>query len=181
MIMSTQVQACATKPLNTVSTPPTNDPGPRTRRLDHEQLGELEDFLVGLDQETRCRRFGYSQTDEALRIYARKAITLATCVIGVEVAGELRGVLELYAGGPASWAEVALVVEKSWRQRGLGWAMLSEAGRSADTAGMQTLRLIFSRDNWPMRKLASKAQARIDLDLDEICADIAPSALPRAA
>ena len=122
-----------------------------------------------------------SQTDEALRVYARKAIALATCVIGVEVAGELRGVLELYAGGPASWAEVALVVEKSWRQRGLGWAMLSEAGRSADTAGTQTLRLIFSRHNWPMRKLASKAQARIDLDLDEICADIPASALPSAA
>jgi len=35
------------------------------------------------------------------------------------------------------------------------------------------LRMLFSRCNWPMRNLASNAQARLDLVSDEVLADIA--------
>lgn len=35
------------------------------------------------------------------------------------------------------------------------------------------MRMMFSRSNWPMRKLASKAHARFDMDFDEILADVA--------
>jgi hypothetical protein len=32
--------------------------------------------------------------------------------------------------------------------------------------------MIFSTDNWPMRKLARKAHARLDLAFDQVVADI---------
>jgi hypothetical protein len=35
-----------------------------------------------------------------------------------------------------------------------------------------TLRMIFSRHNWPTRKLASKARGKLDIILDEISVDI---------
>ncbi len=38
--------------------------------------------------------------------------------------------------------------------------------------------MIFSRNNWPMRKLASRADARFDLVLDEIVADVAVGRSP---
>jgi hypothetical protein len=36
-----------------------------------------------------------------------------------------------------------------------------------------TLRLTFSRHNWPMRRLVASADARLDVADDEICAEIA--------
>ena len=40
--------------------------------------------------------------------------------------------------------------------------------------------MVFSRNNWPMRQLAHKVGARLDLDLDEISADVsvAPARYP---
>jgi hypothetical protein len=35
-----------------------------------------------------------------------------------------------------------------------------------------TLRMIFSRHNWPMRKLASKARGKLDIIFDEISVDV---------
>jgi hypothetical protein len=34
------------------------------------------------------------------------------------------------------------------------------------------IRMVFSRSNWPMRRLAGTANARLDLTLDEISAEI---------
>jgi len=39
-------------------------------------------------------------------------------------------------------------------------------------SGVKTLRMLISRNNRAMRQLAEKVGARLDLDLDEICADI---------
>jgi hypothetical protein len=38
--------------------------------------------------------------------------------------------------------------------------------------------MIFSRNDWPMRKLASKANARFDIVLDRMSADISLVAIP---
>ena len=92
-------------------------------------------------------------------------------MIGAYVDESLRGALEVYSCAPLGAPEVALVVDQNWRRRGLGWALL----RTAAGSETQGIRLIFTRDNWPMRQLASKANARFDLVLDEICAEVMPA------
>lgn len=143
----------------------------RIRQLDHSNAVALTDLLLRLDRESRCRRYGWAASDAALAAHAARALATAY-VIGVTVDDVLRGVLELYADGPGAPAEAAIVVEQGWRRRGLGWALVQAArARRGNQSG---LRFIFTRDNWPMRQLASKASARFDLLLDEICADVAP-------
>ena len=154
------------------------DLGARIDQLNMDHLDEVEDFFLRLDRETRCRRFGHAAADHALRSHSAKAMADAAHVLGVYAGGDLRGVLEVYSCAPHSFAEVALVVEKDWRRRGLGWLLLCAAIRVADNLHVKTLRLVFTRDNWPMRRLTNKANARFDLVLDEICADIAPRAHP---
>jgi GNAT superfamily N-acetyltransferase len=146
---------------------------PRTGRLGREQASELQDFLLRLDRESRCRRFGHAASDEVVAAHAVTALDDAACVIGVFVDEILRGALEIYPWGPDGPPEAALVVDQDWRRRGLGWALL----RAAVASETQGIRLIFTRDNWPMRQLAGKANARFDLVLDEICAEVTPARL----
>src|ERR687883_681015 len=77
----------------------------------------------------------------------------AACIIGIAADGRLRGVLELYSCAPQAHCEAALVVEPAWRRRGLGTALLRAAMRHAGEGALGPIRLIFTRDNWPMRKL----------------------------
>jgi ribosomal protein S18 acetylase RimI-like enzyme len=151
--------------------------GPQVTLIDDGQLDVLQEFLLRLDRESRCRRFGHAASDDALTAHAQTALSEATCVIGVAVDGTLRGILEIYSCAPRPFCEAALVVEPAWRRRGLGFAMLRAAARFSCARGAGGIRLIFTRDNWPMRKLADKAHARFDLVLDEICAEIAPARL----
>jgi GNAT superfamily N-acetyltransferase len=48
-------------------------------------------------------------------------------------------------------AEVAFAVDADWRRLGLGSALLEAATRWAEHAGVVTLRMVISRNNWPMR------------------------------
>jgi len=93
--------------------------------------------------------------------------------IGIYSHNSLRGVLELREERGRCVAEAALVVEEQWRGRGFGWALLQAAAERAGEANASKLRLIFSRQNWPMRQLARKANAKLDLVWDELRADIA--------
>jgi GNAT superfamily N-acetyltransferase len=145
----------------------------RTERLGREHAAELQEFFLRLDRGSRCRRFGHAASDEVVAAHAMTALEDATCVIGVCVDELLRGALEIYSCAPNGPPEVALVVDQDWRRRGLGWALL-RAAVASETGG---IRLIFTRDNWPMRQLAGKANARFDLVLDEICAEITPARL----
>ena len=69
--------------------------------------------------------------------------------------------------------KVSLRRDANWRRRGIGSALLESGTRWAEQASVATLRMVGSRNNWPMRQLAHKVGARLDFDLDEIFADIA--------
>jgi GNAT superfamily N-acetyltransferase len=152
-------------------------PLPNVRALNRDHLDELQAFLLRLDRDSRVRRFGHAANDECLVAHVNKSLNEAACVFGVFIDGNLRGVLELYSSAPLPYSEVALVVEKDWRRQGFGWSLLRAAMHWAYDARERALRLIFTRDNWPMRQLTNKANARLDLVFDEICADIAPTPL----
>lgn len=154
---------------------------PQLALIDEDQLDVLQDFLLRLDRDSRWRCFGHAASDDTLVVHARTALDEASGVIGVTIDGTLRGILEIYSCAPRPFCEAALVVEPQWRRRGLGFALLRAAARFSCERGAGGIRLIFTRDNWPMRKLADKAQARFDLVLDELCAEIAPARLGAAA
>jgi GNAT superfamily N-acetyltransferase len=146
---------------------------PDIRRLERQDEAELRRILLGLDAAARCKRFGQAAGNAYMAEYAKNALTSATWIAGAFVDQNLRGVVEVYDGGPGRCAEAAFVVEQEWRRRGLGWALLRSALQMAAEAGTQSLRMIFSQHNWPMQKLAAKARGRFDMALDEIVVDVA--------
>ena len=59
------------------------------------------------------------------------------------------------------------VVESCLRRRGIATALLRASVHWASTAGLSTLRMVYSRSNWLFRKLACKGFVHLDLALDE--------------
>src|SRR3954470_2170252 len=113
----------------------------QTRLLSREHLGELQDFFVRLDRDSRCRRFGHAASDECVVARAGTALEDAACLIGVFVDDSLRGVLEIYCCDPHRYWEAALVVSRDWRRRGLGWTLLRAAAIWASAARRDSIRL----------------------------------------
>jgi GNAT superfamily N-acetyltransferase len=134
---------------------------------------ELRRLFLSLEPSARTCRFGLAASDAYLAKYAKTALDKATWILGAFPDDQLRGVVEIHGDGPQAFAEAAFVVEPQWRRQGLGWALLRAAIEVAAGAQTSSLRMIFSRHNWPMRKLASKAGGRLDVVLDELSVDVA--------
>ena len=133
-----------------------------TRELDPTNEAELRWLAARLDPLSR-HLLNYSRSNGPQH---------SNRMIGVYVGCTLAGVLAFYESKRLDQINVALAVDTPWRRRGLGWALLVAAMRRAAGANQSYLRLIFSRHNWAMRELVRKADARLDLLMDEICADI---------
>jgi GNAT superfamily N-acetyltransferase len=140
-------------------------------RLGSEHEALLFALLRGLDKSARINRFGHPASDARVQGYAKEAIAGAAYMAGAFDAGRLIGVVEVFATCDGV-AEVAFAIDADWRRQGLGSALLEAATCWAELAGIATLRMFISRNNWPMRQLAHKAGARFDFELDEIRADV---------
>jgi GNAT superfamily N-acetyltransferase len=149
--------------------PPVSATGPYILRLDSEHEAQLSALLCGLDKSARTCRFGHPASDARVQDYAKKAVTGAAYMAGAFDAGRLIGVVEVFTARNGV-AEIAFAIDADWRRQGLGSALLEAAKRWAEQAGVAILRMVISRNNWPMRQLAHKAGARFDLD--EIFADV---------
>jgi GNAT superfamily N-acetyltransferase len=145
---------------------------PDIRRLAPQHEGELCRVLFCLEPSARCSRFGQAVSNTYLANHAKRALANADSITGAFIGERLRGFAEVYNGRPHGFAEAAFVVEQAWRRRGLGWALLRAAMQVAADPQTNTLRMIFSRHNWPMRKLASKARGKLDIIFDEISVDV---------
>ena len=150
---------------------------PYIMRLDSEHEAQLSALLCDLDKSSRINRFGHPASDARVQGYAKEAVARAAYMAGAFDAGRLIGVVEMFATCDGI-AEIAFAIDGDWRRQGLGSALLEAATCWAELAGIATLRMFISRNNWPMRQLAHKAGARLDFDLDEILADIS---VPTAA
>jgi GNAT superfamily N-acetyltransferase len=148
------------------------------RTLTAGDLPDIQRMLAGLDQPSRCLRFGWASNDASLDAHARSAVATANRILGVVVDRQLRGIVEIYRA-PSGSAKVVIVVDQRWRRRGLGWTLLKATMDWADATDIDTLRLTFSRHNWPMRRLTAKACARLDIGLDEMSAEIATRRMRR--
>jgi GNAT superfamily N-acetyltransferase len=141
--------------------------------LNKDHAAALRRLFWSLDRVGRCRRFGAAVSDAGIAAYAEHALATAHWTAGAFVGGELRGVVELHASENPALAEAAFVVEAGWRRRGLAGALLTCARTFALDASYEAIRMIFSRHDWPMRALASKVGAKLDLLFDEIVAEVA--------
>ena len=103
---------------------------------------------------------------------ASTALKTASWSAGAFVNQRLRGLVEGRESRDPRLVEVSLVVEPAWRGRGLGQALLEAAICWGKASGRSTLRMIFSRHDWSMRTLASKANAQLDMVLDTMSADV---------
>ena len=147
------------------------DPPHVIRVLDARDAAAIERLLGGLDFAARCARYGWIGSDAAL-VRPVEGIVGTRHTIGLLVAHELVGCVEIYRENPFC-AEAALVVDPRWRRLGFGRALLDAAVSWAVWNAVATIRLTFARHNWPMRRLVAGADARLDIALDEICAEIA--------
>lgn len=135
-------------------------------RLEPLHISAIRRFLIGLDPETRWHRFGEPMSDAALELYSTRTLRNACLVLGVFCNQQLRGVLELYRRDIAGRIALWLVVERDSRRLGMGWRLLDASIQHGPLIDARSYDLSFSRDNWPMRRLAHKAKARLDLALD---------------
>jgi GNAT superfamily N-acetyltransferase len=146
---------------------------PHITRIWAEHECQLVELLCGLDRSSCINRFGHPASEACVEAYAKGAIASAAYIAGVFTQGRIIGVVEVFDAGRDGVAEVAFAVAADWRRQGLGSDLLVAARRWAEQYGIKTLRMVISRNNWPMRQFAHKAGARLDFDLDEIFADIA--------
>jgi len=93
-------------------------------------------------------------------------------IAGGFIGDRLHGFLEIHSlDDPHLW-RASVLIEPDWRGLGLGTGLLQAAIAFAKASGRTTLRLAFQRHDWRMRKLVSKADARLDIVLGDLSADI---------
>jgi GNAT superfamily N-acetyltransferase len=146
--------------------------GLRIQSLDFSHSTHFQRILSGLDQSSLRHRVGPLTRDDCLNEHANCALATAPRIFGVFVGESLQGVLELYDGEAPGHVDVIFVVERPWRNKGLDWALLGAAMEWVRQSETRSIRMIFSRDNWPMRALAHRANAQLSLAFDEISACI---------
>jgi GNAT superfamily N-acetyltransferase len=144
----------------------------RIQSLDSSHCTHLQRILSGPDQSSLLHRVGPSTRDDCLNEHANQVLATARRIFGAFVGESLQGILELYDGEAPGHVEVKLVVDPRWRNNGLGWALLSAAMQWMRQLEGHTIRMSFSRNNWPMRALAHRANAQLSLAFDEISACI---------
>jgi RimJ/RimL family protein N-acetyltransferase len=151
--------------------PATRDPQPRIVTLTASDLPLVARFLVETDVHTRTSRFGSAASDANLVAHANDTLKQARLLLGLLFDGKLRGLLEVHDCSQRRM-EVALIVATAFRRRGFATALLREAIACADLIDARIYQLIFAPENWPMRRIAQKSNARLDLVFGEYCAEI---------
>lgn len=144
--------------------------GDTISRLGRRDEAAIVGLLLRLDQRSRVSRFGSVTSNAALVAHASRAMANAAWIGGAFMDGRLCAIAEVYevdSSAPRS-AEAAFVVEPRCRRRGIATALLRASVHWANASGISTLRLIFSRSDWPMRKLAAKAVTRFEPIFDEM-------------
>ena len=135
---------------------------------------DLVSLLLRLDQPSRVERFGAVTSNAALAAHARRALAGADLISAVATETGLCAVAETYKLGSRApcVAEAAFVVDPRWRRRGIATALLRACLAWAHGSGIKTVRMVFSRSNLAMRKLAAKSTASLSILDEEISADI---------
>lgn len=116
--------------------------------------------LTRLDGPARALRFSAGVDDSFVLSHCLSRVLTSSCLIGGYVDGVLRGATEIDVDADQSEGEPALSVEKPYRRKGLGGAMLRLAIAQARDVGIGALRFDVARDNTAMIKLVEASGAQ---------------------
>jgi len=136
----------------------------RIRRLLPWETRRLRAHLLRLDPEARRARFGGQVKDRAIVRFVTELDRKQCVSIGYFERGALRGSIQLVRH-PQQWfegAELSLAVERDWRGRGIGGAMLARAVAEARRRGIRSLYLSSMRDNDAVLALARRLGAEVE-------------------
>lgn len=165
------------------------------RELYEAERADLLALLLGLDETDRYRRFGRGMADTAVADYVDRIDWQDGLVLGAfDAHARLVGVLEL-GDLPNGSCEIAVVVARSLRGRGVGKALMDRALLKAKVRGRERVMLLCQVDNEPMRRLARSAglaatrgdgeiEGRLELPgaaLSDLTEDLARDAIGNAA
>jgi len=153
--------------------PAMRDEGTTLRALGPADEIAFRNLLLGLDEASRISRFSFHVGDDAIVRHARHAMREAVFIAGVLEDGELCGAVELYESGEPDEVEAAFAVARRWRRQGIGTALLYAALEWAKRSNCTKLQMAFTRGNWPMRRLAGKAEPSLHLGLEKMTASVA--------
>ena len=129
--------------------------------------------LKRLDESGRRLRFGSPVNDGFIDAYAKRQCAGNGEIVGLFVAGTLRGVAELCLDpcDPAS-AEGAFSLERAFRGRGLGTQLFEALLVAARRRGIVSLTLQCLRENVAMQRIARRFAAELTFDQSEVTARI---------
>jgi GNAT superfamily N-acetyltransferase len=123
------------------------------------------------------RRCGQSSRNPVTRqmildLISQSTEPAMTWTAGLFVANELTGVSRASGVSREGHAEAMLFVDDEWRRQGIGTMLLEETLDWSRRCEATTLRLVCDRSDRPMRHLAEKFGARLDLVFGQMVADI---------
>lgn len=111
-----------------------------------------------LGRASRRRRFMVDLPDRSLSRIAGRASP--DSVLGIEVAGRVVGVLEIFRGAE-DHVEIGISVEDAYQGQGHGRALFLDGLAAAKRMGARTADLYFSCENIGIRKLVSAAGGEV--------------------
>ncbi len=127
-------------------------PAPALRQI-------LSDHFHRLGKNSRNMRFRTYASDPVIDQIVQKLSP--DCVIGIEVDGETRGVLEIHRSGPGH-AEIGISVEDAYQGHGYG-RQLFEAGLiQAKDMNIATAELHFARGNIAILQMVRSVGAELE-------------------
>jgi GNAT superfamily N-acetyltransferase len=139
------------------------------RRLWPSDQGAFLNHLLRLDPESRHDRFAMGVSDEFIARYAERCFEADGLIFGYFAEDELRGAGELrMTSRDHKTAEAAFSVEKDWRRKGVGKALMTRIVRGARNEGVTTLYLTCLASNRAMQKVARHFDAELKFETDQV-------------
>lgn len=126
--------------------------------------------LLRLDRADRYARFTGTVSDSVIERHGRTLDWGPTTVVGCFHGGELRGAVELCTDR-LIWpnhAELAVSIEKSLQEKGVGTALVRRALTIARNRGVERVYMLCLAENRRMRALARRFDGTMELDGGEL-------------
>ena len=140
------------------------------------------DHLLRLDAEDRRFRFFEQPEEFLMALHAGTAVADGRMVFGCESEGEIRGAGELMPDPQdPRRGELAFSVERAWRRRGLGAALMQALIDAAMDKDFACLELEMLPDNDAMQQLARQFSSDLQRRNDYVVATIGACARPETS
>lgn len=119
----------------------------RTRQLNADDLGSVEDLLLALDANDRRARFHLAVSDWWISAYVGGLDPARAVLVGAFVGRRLVGVAEAHPATSAPVAEMAVVIHPSHRRGGLATLLVRRALSIAFVRGTKIAEFAFVRND----------------------------------